>query len=200
VLAAFALVAASPARAQGAGAPSSPAYLLARLGAFVPQHSDLDQFRSGFDGELGVGYRFNPNLALEGALGYYKSSTPDVTLFDPGSGLTFTGNATLSVVPLTATMRAILPVDRVELSVLGGFGLYFATMEATASVPGIGSASQSYSDSPLGVHLGTGASVLLTPSASLGAELRYVWARATFNGSSGQIDGLRMDAMLAYRF
>ena len=54
-----------------------PNYVALKLGGYFPQHSDMDDFDSGFNGEIAVGHYFNPNVALEFSVGYLESSGSD---------------------------------------------------------------------------------------------------------------------------
>jgi hypothetical protein len=202
-LAATTLLVASPARAQ---TPTGGAYLTARLGAFSPTHSDLGRLNTGFDGELGLGYRFGRYLGVEGAVGYYRAAgEPHAPVLGPG---VTEGEAILSVIPVTATLRALLPFDRAEFFALGGAGFYFANMDVrwtysnlTPDNATMMQSAWSASDTTLGVHAGAGFDVHLASGVLLGADLRYVFASAKFVGmTTHNIGGLRLGAVLGYRF
>ncbi len=51
--------------------PLSPNYATLKLGGYFPQHSDLDGFDSGFNGEISLGHLVAPGFAVEGGLGYF---------------------------------------------------------------------------------------------------------------------------------
>jgi len=181
---------APPTRAVAAPAPPSsvPAdvYAIVKVGGYAPQHEDLSAFGAGFDGEVAIGRRFTPNLALEAAAGWFRSTTN-------------VGNSALSIIPLTATGKVILPVEQLELYGLAGAGVYFASLSASSDT-GSGSAS----GTAFGFHLGGGAALKVTPAASVGADLRYLFANPTFSGTNGSgkvhLNGLRFAATLEYRF
>jgi opacity protein-like surface antigen len=166
------------------------------MGAFAPTQSYLYGFGTGFDGELGLGYRFVRNVAVEGAVGYFRSKQiqDPVVVWGPGNEL-------LTVVPVTGTVRVILPLGRAEISVLAGLGLYFARLDE--DVIYLPSYHVTSTDTTLGAHVGAGFSVQLTPPVSLGADVRYVIASPKFpkiSDATMHIEGLRLDAVLAYRF
>ena len=195
------LLAASQARAQ---TPADGLYVMARLGAFSPAIEQRG-FGTGFDGECGLGYRFTPNLGVEGAVGYYRSR--QASMPDPVTGLDILGDKTLSVVPVTGTLRATLPLGRMDLSALAGVGIYVAHLGRSQQAAQ-DSLTDSFSlrngmsvtDTTLGGHVGAGLGVQVTPRISLGADLRYVFASAKFFDAPTNIGGLRLDAVLGYRF
>ena len=198
-------VVATPARAQPLTGSS---YLLLKLGAFSPTRSDFDGFGPGIDGELGLGYQLIRNVAVEVAVGSYRSKK--ARMLDPASGLTVPDDETLSVVPVTGTVRMVLPLGRAEISALAGSGLYFARRKgrpvslADASTPEapvrLVTVPVSSSDRTLGVHVGAGFGFYVAPRVLLGADLRYVFARARLFDTPAHIDGLRLDAILECRF
>jgi len=199
LLAAF--VAASPARAQTA---AYDAYVFARLGGYSPQHTDLDGYGAGFDAEVGFGHRFMQYLAVEGAIGAYRSQR-DIP--DPVTGATIHGAESLSVVPVTGTLRATLPLGGVDVSALGGLGVYTARRDWTTPVAFSRSADSGTvqwplhsTDRTLGLHVGGGASVDVTPRISFGADARYVFASANFSGTTTHIGGLRIGGVVVCRF
>jgi len=207
-LVAVLLTAAGSAAAQAAAAPAAPAvftpnnYLHLRLGAVMPQSTDLDDLKigTGFDGEVAIGRRFSPNLAGELGLGYFSAEGSHMTVFDPGSGLTIDLKATFSGVPLTASIKGILPLSpSVELYGLVGLGLYMVTLEATGSAMGQ-TASTSENDSAVGVQFGAGLSFDVSSTAFLSVDLRYLIAKASFGGAEGNIDSLFLNAGVGFRF
>jgi opacity protein-like surface antigen len=196
-LAAVLLAAAGTAAAQGApaGLPPIPStYMQLRLGLFLPQSSDLDGFNTGFAIDGAFGYRFTPNLAAEFGLGYFRSKG------DTGVSNGVTVEPKFSGVPVTASLKGILPVSpTVDLYGLVGVGLYFVTLGAEGSAGGQ-TASVSFDDTAFGVQLGAGASFAITPAAFLTADLRYMIAKASFNGAEGNIDSLFLSVGIGTRF
>ena len=45
-----------------------------KLGGYFPMTGDMDNFDSGFNGEIALGHYFSPNVALEISVGYIKAS------------------------------------------------------------------------------------------------------------------------------
>jgi opacity protein-like surface antigen len=178
--------------AQGIAAPAPPSnvpadfYAVVKVGGYAPQHEDLSNFGAGFDGEVAIGHRFTSNLALEAAAGWFRSTTN-------------VGDGALSIIPLTATGKVILPVEQLELYGLAGAGVYFASYSASSDYGSVSSSGTAF-----GFHLGGGAALRVTPAVSLGAELRYLFANPRFSGDAGtgkaHLNGLRFAATLEYRF
>jgi opacity protein-like surface antigen len=198
------LLAAPQARAQSF---AGDAYVFARLGAYSPQKTDLDGYGTGFEGELGLGYRFIRYLAVEGAVGSYRSKHE--TMSDPVSGASIPGTGALSVVLVTGTLRAMLPLGPVEISALGGLGVYWASLDGSIPVmlpPYTPDKTATVrwpvksTDRVLGAHVGAGAGVDLTPRVSLGVDLRYVFATAKLFDTTTHIGGLRVGGVVACRF
>jgi opacity protein-like surface antigen len=150
---------------------------------------------SGFSIEGAVGYRVNPNLALEFSVGRWSMSG-NATMSDPTLG---TMNASLEFVgyPVLATGKLILPLDRLEVYGLAGGGIHFITGTASVSAMGL-SASSSDSTSAFAFHLGGGAELALSPNASIGVEVKYVIGQMDVLGSSGSFDHLVAAASLKF--
>lgn len=185
-LAAAPLRAAAPS-AEPASAPAD-LYAVVKVGGYAPQHEDLRSFGTGVDGELVLGTRFTPNLAAEAAVGWFRTTA------DGADG----AEGTLSMVPITATGKIILPASQIELYGLAGAGAYFAAYEETGA---FGSARGGAT--ALGFHLGAGAALKVTPAASVGAEVRYLLASGALSGDYAgklHLNGLRFAATLEYRF
>jgi opacity protein-like surface antigen len=176
---------ASPSMAQPSTvAPgSSPYYVTPKLGVYMPQSDDMDVvgFNNGLATEIQVGRRFNENFAAELGVGWLSSSTDE----------TFGSKLSLSVVPVTATAKGILPFGKTELYGLGGVGAYFSKVELETSEGDL-----SDNDSSLGVHLGVGAQYAITSQLSLGIESRYLVAEV----SEADMNGFILNGGMAFRF
>ncbi|HET7755464.1 MAG TPA: porin family protein [Anaeromyxobacteraceae bacterium] len=190
MLAALAAVVAMPLAAHAAptvaapgafDASTSPYYVTAKVGAYLPNSDDLDGFNNGFSSEVQVGRRINPNLAAELGLGWFATSTDEVL----GNKLT------ISVVPLTATAKGILPFGDAELYGLGGVGAYFGRAKLETTDGNISDTETSF-----GFHLGAGAQYALTSQLSVGLEGRYVIAEL----SDVSMNGFLLNGGVAFRF
>jgi opacity protein-like surface antigen len=102
------------------------------------------------------------------------------------------------MVPITATAKAILPTEQVDLFALAGGGVYFASYKV---IDPSGTASGGVT--AFGFHLGGGAALKVTPAASVGADVRYLFASGALSGDyTGKLhlNGLRFAADFQYRF
>ena len=191
MLAALATVLAIPAAAYASSpsmaappmleATSSPWYVTTKLGVYMPQSSDLDGFNNGLSTEVQVGQRFNANFAAELGLGWFSTASDEV----------FGNKLSISVVPLTATAKGILPFGQAELYGLGGIGAYFgkAKFESTEG-------DFSDSESSLGLHVGAGGQYAVTPQLSVALEGRYVIAEL----ADVSMNGLLLNGGVVFRF
>jgi opacity protein-like surface antigen len=203
-LLAAAAIAAAASLAHAQAPVEKPYYLNARVGAYMPQHEDLDDggFGAGLAAEVAVGRRFTPMFAAELGVGHFRSSSDTITFYDPDVGGDVSVDFDLAVTPIVATAKLILPAGALEPYALAGAGLYIAELTGNADVGGL-SASVSDNDTVLGFHLGAGAAIHVTPTASLGLELRYVVAKAEFSDFSDQslgLDGLQLSGGATFRF
>ncbi len=191
--AALALLLAVAARAQAPGEPAGGfaphAYGQVRLGLYAPQSSDMQGFGNGVAAGGALGYRFHPSLGAELEVGYLRS-----TASASAQGLSV--DATFSVIPISLDLKAIAPLGAAEVYALAGVGLHRVTLQA--SVTGFGSAS--VTDSAFGFQAGAGLAFPVAPTLSLGADLRYQRAEASFSGTSGVVDGVVVCAALLARF
>jgi opacity protein-like surface antigen len=157
-------------------------YAAARVGLYAPQASDMKSFNNGLATEMQFGRRLHENFAAEAGIGWFTSSTDEVA-----------GNkTTLSVIPLTATAKGILPLGNAELYGLGGLGVYFSNVELKSASLG----KISDDDTSVGFHVGVGGQYALTQNLSLGVEGRYVIAKV----NSANIDGLMVNGGVAFHF
>lgn len=176
-IAAFALLAAGIMAPQ-AGAEGN--HVAIKGGFYSPDSNDLDGFDSGFAAEAAFGHDFMRNLGAEFGVGLMKADRSDAR-----------GSSKLDLVPVTATLKAKLPIDVVELFAGAGLGVY----RAKAKEGGLSS-----SDTAFGYHLAAGGAADLSQDVFLGAEFRYLWAEASFDGRDRKLDGFTTTVNLGYRF
>lgn len=165
-------------------------YFSVKAGAYSPQSDDLDEFDTGFNGEIAIGHYFNPNFAFELGVGHFKTeaSFPE-----------FGERDEIKAVPVTLTAKAIYPVNGLEMFGEAGVGVYFATGESNFTY---GGARYHFDDddTAFGFHLGLGANFDITPNIFLGVEGRYLWAEAEFGGINSDLDGYIITGTLGFRF
>jgi opacity protein-like surface antigen len=147
-----------------------PFYVEFKPGIYSPQSSDLDDSDTGFSGELAFGYRFHPNIAAEVGVGYFNTGG-EITVVGPT--YVVREKFDIDVVPMTLTLKAILPYKRWEFFGLAGGGIYIA----------YGPYDYDYRDcdydyhydTVLGGYLGGGAHYNITPKLFVGVEGKYLW-------------------------
>jgi opacity protein-like surface antigen len=188
--------------AQDAGQGLTRSYAGLKLGAVIPQHSDLDGYDSGFAIEGFVGHAMNDNFAVEVSLGRFSLSGSS-SGFDPGLGAVVTVTSEVVAYPLLVTGKVIAPLDNVELYGLFGAGLYFISGDLSVSAPGYVPASRSDSDTATAVHLGAGMNYRVSSNARLGAEFKYLIGKtglySDITGEKSNFDSLMIGASLSFR-
>jgi outer membrane protein W len=166
-------------------------YFDLKLGAYLPQANDVKDFDSSFYGELGFGYYFTRNFAVEIGVGYTK----------PGASVSANGSSAsvdITVIPATLGLRGSIPVGAFEPFATAGVGVYFTRAEASLSSPAGGSGSKN--DDVVGYYLGLGSNFNVSPNVFLGVEGKYFWAKPSFEGVDIKIDGINLTANIGYRF
>lgn len=198
-LAALALSAPAASHAQPVSTPAGAGpdtYLELHLGAYLPQHDDIDALDPGWDAGATFGARFDPHLAVEGELSYVLASG---TSSQPGGS----NEQRLSMVPLTASLRLRLPFKAGEVSALGGAGLYFASLENTSTIIGSGGGVTTHFSrdaTSFGFHVGAALAFNLSPTMLVGAEARRTFVTGKFDGVEVGLDGVRVALTLGYHF
>ena len=169
-------------------------YMLIKPGAFIPV-GDLDDkgFDNAFSGELTMGRYYSPNLALESAIGYYKTEASK-----DGEGVH--ENDDLWVVPVTITFKGVLPLKGAELNAGVGVGIYFANLEIEGTNAN-GSFSHDDNAVALGGHVVAGVNFNISKKVFLGAEGKYIFTTKAelFEGKT-KLDGAMVTGVLGYRF
>lgn len=190
----LALAVPSVARSQPVSGVSGPdTYLELHLGAFVPQHDDLDVLDTGYAFGGTFGARFTPNLGVEGELGYVRASGTD-TRAAPG-----TFEQTLAMVPFAASLRVTLPLRVAELSALAGGSLAVAWLESRfGGATTIQDFTRSDTTAAFGFHVGAAAAFHLSPTMLFGVNVRQTFVPAKFDGAEVNLDGLRIALTLGY--
>jgi opacity protein-like surface antigen len=169
--------------------PIPPNYVALKLGAYFPQFSDLDDFDTGFTGEIAFGRYFTPNVALEFSAGYLETSVSE-----RGT------NTDVTSYPILLSIKGAVPVSGGEFYVLAGGGIYITNLDVSA--PGVNVSSD---DNPFGFQLGIGGNFNLSEKVFLGLEGKYFWAKPSFDLPGGtsvdiNIDGVQAMANIGFRF
>ena len=190
---AAALLAPAAARAQPVSSLSGPGpdtYIELHLGAYVPQHRDLDVVDPGVALGGTFGARFSPYVSAEGGIGWMRASGSE-----GGSKLP------VSDLPITASLRLRAPYRFAEVSATGGVGLHVASFSSERRVtPAPDAALESMSDTAVafGYHVGLGIAFQLSPTMLVGADVRRTFVEPKFSGIGVRLDGLRAAVTLTY--
>jgi opacity protein-like surface antigen len=188
-----ALALAAPARGDWASLEQGDSYATGRAGAFILTSRDVASIPVGPDAEVTVGRVILPGVALEVGGGFVRARV--------SSSL-----ATITEVPVTASVRLLAPLDRsLQPYLVGGAGLYFTrlSLDATASEPA--ERDERWS---VGFHAGLGATRRLGDRLVVGVDARYVFLEARnvfpasrrvvgdpgFGPAGARLDGVRLSA------
>jgi opacity protein-like surface antigen len=175
-------------------------YLLLKLGAYSPQHDDLNNFDPGFNGEIFYGRYFHKNFASELGVGYFKSNGSKQI------SATTLKKDEFKAVDILYTVKGVLPLGILELFAGPGVGWYSARVNSILITNGIRTALTD-TNGGLGYHVLAGANFNITPKWFGGIEGKYFWAKTTdhittvppgFFGT--HLDGAIATANVGYRF
>lgn len=172
--------------------PLSPNYVTLKLGGYFPQHSDLDGFDSGFNGEISVGHLVAPGFAVEGGLGYFETKG-DFTA--PG----ISAQEKFKVMPLTLSLKGQTFFQQFEPYAEIGIGAYFIEDEISGMVLGF-SGSESENDTKIGFHLGLGGNYNVTRQVFVGVEGKYIWVKTDTFGVDVRLNGITLTGNIGFRF
>ncbi len=117
---------------------------------------------SGVNGEIAIGHYVLPTLALELGVGYFKGKGSLQTT--PARELDF------NVIPVLASVKALIPAGPVDPYGEVGIGAYFTDFEVEDNLNTFSGTTT------FGLHAGAGVNVNVTEKVFVGAEARYVWA------------------------
>jgi opacity protein-like surface antigen len=184
---------APPSPHRAAPPPSDDDYLGFRLGVAIPRHSDLKGMGNGISGELFLGTRLKSYLAFEGGVGRY-SLGGSLTQYPYGGAVTT--KTEIVVIPITATVKAIMQIGVIELYGAAGGGVDLVEASTKQSGSGGGSATVSWKDQVFEVHVGGGVQGRLTHKLLFGVDLKYGVASADIQYLTINIDTLLVTASL----
>jgi opacity protein-like surface antigen len=171
-------------------------YVDIKLGGYIPASSDLSGYETGFNSEVAYGRYFNPYLGIELGVGYFQTKG-DVSIVYPGAS--YQGNENIEVVPLTASLKVIIPVNIwVEPYAIAGAGAYFVYDHIDMS--NYYHHNLSDNDTTFGVNVGGGINFNIRPNLFIGAECEYVWLDPSLYGTNVNLSGVRITGNFGIRF
>ena len=168
-------------------------YAGVKAGAVIPQDADLKTFGDGMLLEAAAGYRLSSNLGFELAAGRFSMDGTQTVVYGT---IPVAASETVIAYPLTASVKAMLPVGRMRLHALAGGGIYFISVKSEGRVGGSVIYGDSDSSSPLALHAGAGISLALSGRVELGAEVRYVTGNARIFDETWHFDSVLLGGML----
>ena len=179
--------------------PAVHNYVGVKLGAIIPEHSDLDGFDTGLAFEFVLGHQFSENLAIEGSVGRFSLSGSS-SYYDSSIGQQANVSEEITAVPISVSLKPILPSGGMQLYGLIGISLYSVSATATLSSPGYQDINLSDKDSSVGIHVGAGISAVVSPQVQLAAEAKYIIGSAKIWGTTNHFDSLVVGASASYLF
>ena len=178
------------AHASLAADPEPKQYLLLKLGVYLPQSEDMNEYEDGFNGEIYYGRYFHKNFSSELGAGYFKSDSKDSNF----------GDVTVSTFDILYNLKGIYRIGRFELFAGPGVGVYFTKGYDYSS-----SLSTEWKPA-FGGHVLAGCNIDVSAEWFLGLEAKYFWATTKDpiipqGGAFGtHLDGLTGAATLGWRF
>jgi opacity protein-like surface antigen len=127
--------------------------------------------KTGFDGEIALGHYVLPTLAVELGVGYFKT-----TGTVPSDGMGTSHSVDIGVVPVIASLKALIPVGPLDPYGEAGIGAYVTQLDVGDDRNDFGTTTT------FGIHAGGGVNINLSPKMFVGAEGRYVWADPSIGG------------------
>ncbi len=181
-------------------------YVVVKAGGYSPEDTDMNEFSSGFNGELAIGHYFNPNVVGEIGVGYFETDA-SFSGFDPVLGA-YSESDEITVYPVTVTVKGVAPLPGGELYLGAGLGAYFSKARSDLFAAALGHESTSASDTAFGGHVVAGGNFDITPYIYVGAEVKYLWTRPSFSATffgvpltlDAPLDGLVATGNLGFRF
>jgi hypothetical protein len=197
-------------------------------GGFYGPTGDLDDigYDDGFTGEVAIGRFVNPNLAIEAGVGYVSTEASMlVYLSDPSIGYgSVSENNEITAIPITITIKGVVPGDIFELHLGGGVGYYIGTFEGNLSGSGVvtgipvqGTATFEDDENVFGLHVVGDLIVNITDAFFIGVEGKHIWTEeAKVEGTvdvvvndmsfgvpirlEGNVNGYMVTGVIGFRF
>ena len=162
-------------------------YVAIKAGIYSPT-DDIEDFDTGFNGEIAINRYLSPYFALEAAAGYYRTSYSE-------NG----EDADINIIPVTATGKGIIPFDFGEVYAGVGAGIYFVGGHFDDDASNL---SLSDNDSVWGLQFLGGVSFDITDIIFVGVEGKYIMTQGVemVEAPEFNINGYTVSALLGFRF
>lgn len=167
-----------------AASAADTGYFSVKGGLFLPNGSagsGLKTFDTGYSTELAIGFRPDTYAALEIGTGFFSASG---TVTDADSKSV----KRIYSVPVTATAKAILDLEKFELFCGAGVGYYFAFVDNKTDfyTGGIAPVDESSHGNALGYHAVLGGDYKVSENFRLGADFKWFVAKPELELTSAQ--------------
>jgi len=165
-------------------------YLLLKLGYYLPQSNEMEEYHDGFNGEIYYGRYINKNLSSELGVGYFKSNSKNST----------PGDFNIKTFDILYNVKGIYRIGRVELFAGPGVGVYFTKGYE------FNFATTTEWEPAFGYHVLAGCNIDVSTAWFLGFEGKYFWASTKDpiipqGGAFGtHLDGFVGNATVGWRF
>jgi len=151
----------------------SGGYVSIKGGMFTPT-DDLEDFDSGFAGELAVGTYFSDKKgAFEVGIGHFSAEGTE-SGFDAVLG-NWSEKVEVTTIPIYFTLRGNVQLSRGELFVGGGVGFYFIDYQDDFSSTASGPLSVSGNDNIFGAHITAGANLNISEKVFFGIDGKMIF-------------------------
>lgn len=182
-------------------------YVVIKAGKYLPT-GDLDDegFDNAFTGEVAAGHNFTPNFGVEFGIGHFETDASHSYYIPEDDNLV--EKDTVSITPVTVTVRGIIPAEKMSVYAGIGAGIYFVSGEIDFILHDV-TLSLEDDDRVLGVHALVGFEYNFTPETFIGIEAKHTWTEeAEFRDSIAGIpfeaetnlDGFNIMAKIGCRF
>ncbi len=150
-------------------------------GAYFPT-DDLDEFDTGFYGELSFTQYIAQYLALEAGVGYFETEYNDSV---PGL---VSGSIEIYAIPIIANIKGVIPFEYGEFALGAGVSGYYVNYDVDLDIVGLGSSSDSDDDFIWGAQVLSSLHVDIAENFFLGLEGKYIFTEDAEVG--GNLHGL----------
>jgi opacity protein-like surface antigen len=148
-------------------------YGVVKTGVYFPTGDlDDDNYDESLTSEVVYGRYLLPNLVVEGGISYFSSEADGYLLVNKATGA-YLNEASIDVVPITATLKGITLSGPFDLYVGGGVGTYFVSFELEGDAYG-GHLSDDDTDVVFGLHGVIGAVYNFNDRMFAGIEGKYL--------------------------
>jgi len=181
--------------------PPPKNYIVLKGGLYSPKTKNASQnLDSGYSGVIVYGYKLSPYIAFEMEAGLLntKGSTSNACVSGGGASCVYTYDEKITVFPIMATLKAILPVKAIELYAGGGGGYYLIKDEMDVLLNSSKIASGSASAQSPAFHISGGLNINLGDNLFLGIDGKYVFLEKVELEFSGNYAGKRNIDLTGY--